>query len=135
MTAGEIFGCFFGTFIGGFLFYEGFSRLFLFYRLKGTGHYANGAVIRREKGKAFNTTVPHISFVDHEGNDVEGIAKNSIPSKDVHLHSVGDFVKIYYDPNNSSDFVIDAISNRFVCLFSANNFWLFGSVCSCNFFI
>jgi len=124
MTTGQIFGYLLATFIGSFLFYEGFKRLFILYRLQRKGRYTNGTVVRREKGDAYNTTVPFVSFIDNEGNVIEGTARNSIPSKGVYLRSPGDTVKIYFDPSNPHCFVIDAISDKITSLIAM----LFGCI-------
>lgn len=125
MTAGQIIAFLFGTFIGGFLFYQGSYRLFVLYRLKKKGQYANGTVVRREKGDAYNTTVPFISFIDHVGNKVQGIAKNSIPTRGPSIRDVGDNVHIYYDTYKPDNFAIDAIVDKLVCFLIV--------VCGCTF--
>jgi len=119
MTTGEIFGSLFGTLLGAFLFYEGFYRLYVLYRIKRKGQHAVGTVVRRAKGDAYNTTVPLISFMDHEGNQVTGIAKNSVPTNGVYIRFAGDTVRIYYDPFNPKNFVIDAIPDQFFCFLFA----------------
>ena len=114
---GQVLGYLLGIFIGGFLCYQGFWRVWLLRRLKQNGVKAEGIIVGQAQGDPALTAVPAVRFYDHLGNEIVGVPINSIPTRPYSPHLINDKVWVYYNRANSSQFVIDTLFDKFVAIF------------------
>lgn len=99
-----------------YLFRFGAKKYLVFTRLKKYGQTADGEVVAVKDNIVSCISV--ISFVDHNNKRQEGMAKNTINISQFNRHRLGGHVKIFYDRDDPSIFVVDA-PDRLMPLFIA----------------
>lgn len=105
-----------------YLFVFGAKKYLVFTRLKKYGQTADGEVITVKD--SIVSCISVISFIDHNNKRQEGIARNTINISRFNRHRVGGHVKIFYDRDDPSIFVVDA-PDRLMPLFIAATAALF----------